>query len=401
MHTRFASSQPRLPVAAALALITGIGGVASGCSTGAPPAAPTSPDERAKATPPQHDQFAALGYRVDWRGFPTMLPGEKVKFMEILGDAVAVQETAGVVSLLEARSGQTRWSDQPGGKLTKYVGIVRNNGGAGDRLLVSSESEVFFYDIATGNLKNKQQLAQVVNTRPVQVGDFLIYGCTNGQVLGHYLANGFRAWGAGLTGAIETDLILLPSGRVGVSSVNGDVAVLDGVSGLSQGRARMYSGPGADLGASDSTFFIASTDQSLYAFTVDSCLPVWRKRTEHPLTRKPTFYNNFLFCDLGAPGIASGSETAGAGGMCCMEPGSGKIVWSNPGISGEVIALRNKRLIVWDALTASASALDLANGSIVATVKLDNISILRTDTFADGHLYAASPNGIVTKLSPK
>ena len=67
-----------------------------------------TPQARADATPVQSDGFAKLGYRVEWRGFPTMLPGEHVKTLEILGDVIAVQESAGVVSVLEARSGQTR-----------------------------------------------------------------------------------------------------------------------------------------------------------------------------------------------------------------------------------------------------------------------------------------------------
>src|SRR5262249_50811370 len=162
-----------------------------------------------------------------------------------------------------------------------------------------------------------------------------------------------------LTGSIEAEPLLLPNGRVAVASVAGDVAVIDGITGLSQGRARMFSGPGADLGASDTSFYVASSDQSLYAYTNDACLPIWPKRTEPPLTPNPTFYNNSLYCDLGPATVSPGSEPSG-GGLTCMDP-TGKILWSNPGVSGDVIATHGKRLIVWNPATGIAAALDQSN----------------------------------------
>ena len=346
-----------------------------------------TPKERADASPAQSDQFAKLGYRLDWRGFPTMTAGETVKFFEIFGDVVAVQETAGVVSVIEVRSGQTRWSDQVAGRLTKFVGMIRDD----SQLLVSSESDVYFYDIATGNLKTRQHLGQVVNTRPVRVGDLLIYGCTNGQLLGHLTLNGFRAWGSGLTGSIQTDLIPLGSGRVAVGSTTGDFAIFDGQTGLSAGRARMYAGPGADLGASDAAVFVASTDQSLYAYSADGAAQLWRKRTDMPLKHAPVFHDGKLYCDLGPT----------AGGMTCLNPNTGAELWHTLRASGEVIGIRNKRLLTWDAATQIAMTLEATTGMVIDSVKLDNISILKPDEFADGHLFAVSPNGIVAKLSPR
>lgn len=378
---QFTSRLPRrTPLWAGVGLLLAL--TAAGCGDTKPMV--TTPQQRADATPPQAEQWAKLGYRLEWRGFPTILPGESIKFLDVLGDVVAVQETAGVVSVLETRSGTTRWSDQPAGRLTKFVGNVRD----GERLLVSSESEVYFYDIATGNLKTKQHLAQVVNTRPVKVNEILIYGCGNGQLLGHYTINGFRAWGSGLTGSVEIDPLLLgTTGRVAVGSSTGEFAIVDGQTGLSQGRAKIFAGPGAPLAASDSAVFVASSDQSLYAFTAESAAQAWRKRTDMPLTRKPTFHDGKVYCDLGRMGLT------------CMDPSNGKEVWHNEKASGEVIAVRNKRLLVWDG--SHATTVDPAKGVIVEAVTLDNIAAIRADAMVDGNLYAATRNGIVSKLSPK
>ncbi len=362
----------------------------SGCATSANPK-PASPQQRADATPSQADLWAKLGYRLDWRGFPTMLPGEHVTTLEICGDVLAIQESAGVVSCIETRSGTTRWSDQVSNRLTKFVGMIRDN----NTLLVSSESEVFFYDIATGNLKTKQHLAQVVNTKPVKVNDMLIYGCANGQILGHLTINGFRAWGSGLTGSIETDPILVSgaSGHVALCSTTGQIVVFDGQTGLSQGRNKIFGGAGADMTCSDVSFFVASSDQSLYAFNAETAAQIWRKRTEAPLKHAPVYNDGKVYCDMGP------ADAKGMGGLTCFEPGSGKVVWSNPKVSGSLIAVRNKRLVCYDGTTCCT--LDAASGAINESVKLANISIIKPDTFTDGHLYAISPNGIVSKLSPK
>jgi outer membrane protein assembly factor BamB len=359
-----------------------------GCTSSGPTA--PSPSEISKATPVALDEYARLGYRLEWRGFPTMLPGEHITRLEPLGDVVVAQESAGVLTALDARSGNTRWSDQPSGKLTKYVGILRTD----SQLLVSSESEVYFYDVATGTLKNRQHLAQVVNTKPVRVGDMLVYGCTNGQILGHLLLNGFRAWGSGLTGSIEVDPVLTSNGNVAVCSTTGELAIVDPQSGSSQGRAKMFSGPDAPIGVSETALYFASSDHSLYAFSSEAAAPIWRKRTDAPLRRKPVFYNGKVYCDMGQGEVAGGGK-----GMTCYDAVSGKLVWSNPAVTGEVIALRNKRLIVWDG--TSAMALQFDDGVLAESVKLAGVTILKPDAFENGNLYAVTPTGLVAKLAPK
>lgn len=375
----------RLLTASALVLAAGLAGCSSGSS-----ARPTSAEARANATPVALDDYAKLGYRLEWRGFPTMLPGEHVTRVETLGDAVVAQESAGVVTVLEARTGATRWTDQPAGRLTKFVGILRSDA----VLLVSSESEVFFYDMATGTLKNKQRLAQVVNTKPVRVGDMLVYGCANGQILGHLTLNGFRAWGSGLVGSIEVDPVLTGNGNVAVCSTTGELAIVDPQSGLSQGRAKMFSGPGAPIGLSDTALYFASEDHSLYAIGSESATSIWRKRTDAPLRTKPVFWAGKVYCDMG-----EGEVAGGGGGLTCYEAVSGKMAWSNPNLHGEVIGLRNKRLVVWDG--TSVSTIQPEDGEVVESVKMPGVTILKTDKFDNGSLYAATSTGLLIRLTPK
>ncbi len=372
---------------AALAIASGL---ITGCETtpasGRNPA--LSPAQRAEAAPAQTDEFSKLGYRLEWRAFPTMLPGETIERVDLFGDVLAAQESAGVVSVIETRSGQVRWSEQVAGRLTKFVGILRDEK-TPDRLIVSSETEAYFYDIATGTLRARQKFAQIVSSAPVQVGDILVYGCLNGQVLGHLMLNGFRQWGAGLTGTITASPLELSTGRVAVVSSTGDFAIIDGTTGLSQGRGRMFAGPaeGVEIASNGAVTVVASEDQSLYAFGGDAATPIWRKRTDAPLKFTPTIHDGRVYCDLGADGLS------------CLDAASGKPIWNNPKVSGTVVALRNSRLLVFNGFTAWT--LDPAKGVIIDQVDLKNTSMLKPDAFIDGNLYAVSPSGIITKFSPR
>lgn len=343
-----------------------------------------TPEERAAATPLQYDAYATLGYRVEWRGFPAVSPGQQIARMQPLGDVLAVQESGATVSVLETRSGELRWSDPVGNPLSRFVGLNRD----GKRLIVSGQSQAYFYDIDTGALLAKQNFELVVNTRPVQVGEILVYGTANGQVLGHLMLNGFRQWGSTLRGAIEVDPVELgDTGVVALASRDGDVAILDGLTGTGRGRARIYDGPQAPMAASDDSVFIASLDHSLYAFGVDGARELWRIRTEAPLRQAPTYHDGRVYCDMG--------ET----GLTCYDARSGKQQWANDHIHGAVVAVRNARLVVWDGHTAST--LDPARGGTIDSVELKGVTLVRTDKFVDGNLYMASDAGVVTKLTPR
>lgn len=370
-----------LSVAAAFA-----GLAMGGCSSSSAPKA-QSVEERAAVVSVGVEEFGKLGYRVDWRGFATMLPGSKVNTLEILGDTVAVQESAGVLTTLEARNGSTRWSEQVSNPLTRYVGIVRDN----DRLIVSSDSEAFFFDLATGTLKARHDLAIVVDNGPARVGEILIYGSASGQVLGHLTLNGFRQWGAMTSGSIETAPLLLSgphAGRVAVVSSGGDIVVLDGASGMITSRARISLGADAPLAADDRLLYVASVDHSLYAISIDDGTIVWRERTGAPLHLGPVVHSGTVYCDMGETGLTA------------FEAATGKKLWNNPKLSGKVLGLRNKRLVVWDGKD-TAFSVDPAKGSIAETVTLPGFAILKTDAFENGNLYAAAANGVIAKYAPK
>lgn len=344
------------------------------------------PQQRAAAAPIDDDAYAALGYRLQWRGFPRMTPGGKVRFFNVMGDIIGVQDTSSMTSLVDANNGATRWFDQFANPLTKFVGLTRDQ----DHLITSSETESFLSSVDTGNLNYKHDLPVVVNTRPLMAGDVMVYGAATGEVLGVLKNRGFRLWGNSVQGSVEADPIYV--GEFGaVVSQTGDVLFFNPVSGSGVARNRIAGGvaTGNALGSSDTTLFVASLDQSLYAFDARSGNQLWRKRTDTPIRATPVHHDGVVYLDT--PGQ----------GLTAYDASSGSELWSNADAHGKVVALRNGRLIAWDRPSETALTLDPANGDIIDTVRLRNAAFIEPDAFVDGNLYTASPNGVVSKFIPR
>ena len=341
-------------------------------------------NQRAAAVPVQNDEFAKLGYRVDWRGFPVVMNGGTIAQFNTLGDAVGALDSTGVFTLLDAKSGSIRWSDQPSGPLTEYHGSVRD----GKTVLLASQTDTFVYDATTGTLQAKLSTPQVISTTPVVIGGLAIYGSHNGTIFGIMKSGGFQAWATGVQGAIEENPVRFgDTTLLAMVSRDGEVLVFDGSSGRGVGRAKIFEGPGAPLAHSDTLAFIPSTDHSLYAVTRDTAEVLWRFRTDAPLHHAPLFFNNKVLVDLGAQGV------------CAVDSGSGKKLWSNPDVHGDAVAIRKGKLLVFDG--AKVALLDPANGVTIDTVNLKNVSMLHAETLIDGPLYAISSVGVITRLVPR
>lgn len=364
--------------------LTAVAGMA-GCTTDAKSGEVLSLDQRAERVPMQADEFGKLGYRVEWRGFATMLPGAQIVNFDVLGDVLAVQDSKGVLTILENSSGAQRWSDQVSGPLTRFLGAVRDS----TTIMVASESEVFYYDAATGALKNKQSMTKVANTHPAKIADILVFGTGTGQVIGHQTGNGFALWGSAVNGAVEFEpVVFAGKTEAAIASAGGDLLVFEGTGGRGIARAKMFGGPGAAPAVSENAVYIASVDHSLYAFDHLTGSQIWRHRTDAPLRKAPVYIDGKVYCDLGE-----------SGGMTAFDGLTGKVIWQNKKVSGEVVAVRKGKLVVFSGETAST--LDIAKGAVIDSVALQNIKVLKSVPMKDGTLYAVSPLGVIAKMSPK
>ncbi len=359
-----------LPIALASALAVG------GCSTGGHAA---SLDDRAASVPTYDAELGSLGYTRAWRGFPIKANSAAIDFVDAGPRFVAVQDSDNVLSVLDTTSGERLWSAEITNPLTRFVGMVH----AGSRALVSSETELFIYDLETGTLLEKQRLDRVVNTKPLMFEDLLIYGTNTGTVLARLTSVNVRLWENSLNGPIDFAPIPVGSGFCVVSQ-SGEILVADPATGSGVGRARIFGGLGGKPVANDERIFLASLDHSVYAFSAEA-RQLWRHRTGAPVVSQPAIHDGVLYCAI-------------EDGLTAFDERSGDVLWTNPALSGDVIGMLRGELLVWDG--SNLGTVDPGSGEQVDSVRLDGFDTLAVDRFIDPNLYGVSNIGVVAKYTP-
>lgn len=328
-----------------------------------------------------HDAYASLGYRIDWRGFPVVARGQQVEFLDLYPDIVVVQETSGTISILEANTGALRNSTQVASPLTRFVGNFRTD----NSIVVSSDNDAFIIDIETGSMVERQDLSRVVSTHPVFIGNQKVYGTAIGHLYAHYMDPPVDAWAFDLGSPIDAQPVLVGSVVVAVSR-RGDIAMIDAPTGTLLARASIFGGLEADPVAGDGVVYLASLDQSVYAYGLDG-RQIWRLRTEAPLRITPTYHEGALYVPTSDQGLRA------------LDAGTGTQLWTQPEISGRVIGVRNGRLLTWDGTVAAT--LEPDTGEVIGSTPLTGVALLKPDQFVDGNLYAVSTGGIVAKFQPR
>lgn len=326
------------------------------------------------------------GYRQDWVGYPFVatMQGNAVRDLVVGSDWLIAQNTAGTVSVLSASTGQLKWSTEYATPLTRFVGLTRDPVDR-DRLLVSSESEVFIVALDNGSLLGREKLARVVNTAPVAEQGMLIYGSAVGEIIAHRLGLGLKAWGFQGVGGIDANPVVVDRNVVMVSQA-GDVTFIEPRSGSLQGRARIFAGVESNPVASDDAVYLASLDQSVYAFDSNG-RQLWRYRTPAQLRNQLALLDNVLYLDIPEQGLTAINTTTG-------EP-----IWNNLDVRGTVVGARGSRLLVFT--KERMTVVDPTKGAIVKAFDAPGIVKIIATQPKDGVLYAITADNLVVKLTPR
>ena len=354
--------------------------ILSGCNS-LPSSSPTSPRAARASISIPDETFSRLGYKRTWTGFAEVSRNTGIRFLETYDDLIIIQDNASTVTALDAQTGATRWRNMIARPMSKFVGIVRFRG----RIVVCGETEVFLLDPATGQTLERQPYAKAVGAAPLQIDSRLVFGTGLGRVFAHSLGSGLTLWENSVQGAIETAGIRV--GRaVAFVSITGNIVFIEPATNSLLGFGHIYAGTSVPLASSNRLLFIASLDQSLYAFSPASRLPIWRVRTEAPLADAPVHHAGVVYCTI--PGR----------GMTAFDAENGDALWVAPDVVGTVIGMRSGRPIVWDG--SVVTLLNNDDGSVYASVELPGVSRLVMDGFTDGTLFAASDMGLVIRLVP-
>ncbi|MEO1129115.1 MAG: PQQ-binding-like beta-propeller repeat protein [Planctomycetota bacterium] len=330
-------------------------------------------------TPPHQ----RLGYRLEWRGFPFLTEGSEPRFFDVADDVLIFHDSKNNLTLMENGTGRIRWSTRVGAPLRKFIGNVR----AGDNLIVSSETDVQIIDLATGNLRDRQRLAVLANTRPAVVSGVAVFGCTTGEVLGHSLLTRYKLWGYALNGVITADPVAVRGADVAVVSQAGDVIIINAETGSAEGRRNaIFDGLSNNPIADERLVYVAGRDQSVWAFDATTGNVRWRLRTESPITAQPVLHDDRVYITLPREGFVA------------LDARTGERVWGLDNVTGRVVGVRAGRLLVWS--PNRVVLVDPERGEIVDDLEIPDLATVVCEPFVDGFLYSVTPEGVVDKFAP-
>lgn len=383
----FRSNAVRLILAGTALLLPACANKSTAKSPEPAPATKTAPVQSIGGYALNDSNFLELGYRRDWTAFPYVGKGEKLNRLQPAGDVVLTQETGSTITALETSNGAIRWANEVANPLARIVGLNRVD----EKVLVSEESELLFLSVTNGDTLNRQPYARVVNTAPVIIGGVAIYGTTTGHVLAHRLDLGLSRWSFLLKGAIEhKPVVVMPldadDAVIGAVAQSGQYVFLASRTGRPLGRGEIFAGTDSDPIAAQGLMIVAGRDQSLWGLRPNGEV-AWRVRCDLPLTRQPSTDGKTVWCQLGTEGL------------CAVDASTGKVTWSNRVVEGTVIGIRAGNLVVWNG--SLVLLLDKERGDIIRSYVVSDTSMLLTDKFEDGNLFAVSESGVVVRFVPR
>jgi outer membrane protein assembly factor BamB len=375
-------------------------GLAAGCTT-QPQATPEPTDPVAAAEPPTIDletefligpsKVRELGYRIDHqaRTFPEADSG--VKRLAVLGDSAFVLDGRNFLTRLRRTDGHRVWRIPVADPLDDIHGITYLPDE--ELVMLMAGAHLLILDDDTGSMVDKQDLGQIASTAPVVYGPALIYGARNGQLVWHSFEVGYQWRGYQISSTIRLNPLLVGD-TIAVVASDGTVMVLDAGSATAMWEKRLLSGVEASPVASDDLLYIAGLDQYVWALNLQTGRTAWRYLSEAPLTCPPALVDDRVYQHIPTEGLV------------CFEarpanaPG-GKIVWSTPGVQGQVIGKHGNRLMVWDDRETRMSLIDAERGAVMTTVDLPDVRHIVMSTTESGDLYAVGNDGRVIRLVPR
>ncbi len=357
----------------------------SGCasSNGTSAEAPQPVNQTASGSVSERaEPFQKLGYRLNWTIGDTSERNARVKMMDIFDDLLVTHNESNSLVAREFSTGRVRWSANLGNPLNKFVGNVR----LGERIVACSESEVLILDAQTGNLEDRQRLAVLSNTAPAVADEYmLLFGTARGEVFGHDTRVGLKRWGFALNQRVNGNPVMI--GRIaGAVAESGQVLLVNPISGAAIAPLQQIYGGVDNNPVSDGVnLYIASTDQSIYAFESTTGSLLWRVRTQSSLTAQPTLHDGVLYQDVPSEGLIA------------VNTRNGQRIWTNADADGSVIAVRKGNLVVFNG--SEMMLIDPSSGDIRERVAVPGVREIAVDGFVDGNLVVLSGNGALARFS--
>ena len=329
-----------------------------------------------------HQQWADLGYQWQWTGYPPMQPGAVIEHATAYDDLLTFVGSGSTLSVLESDTGKVRWSRQLDRASTRFVAPTRRN----DTLYAASDTELWELNLRNGNTIDRDAMGTLVNTSPLIVNNLAVFGTLAGELFAYQMDNDFKLWSYKFDGPIHQPAIKINEEYIAAVSEKGDLRTLETINAHSGMSARIAGGSEAELLTDGIGLYVASLDQSLYAFDATDGFRFWRIRSSDPVTVQHTLHQGIIYASTRDQGLMA------------IDSATGEILWNTPEIGGWTLTIvDDSELIVWSGF--ELLAIDKDRGDIIARMPLQDISGIRTNSTDDGDIYVVTLDGGVAKFS--
>lgn len=365
---------------------------------GAAPAAAPAPTPAKTARQILDEQYVigptasdAFGYRIAWQTEPLATMGAQTQVVCTDPENVWFGDSAGSIVRLRRESGEMVWRSSTFKGLERMLAVQRLQRGKRDITYVVTESNCVVLETSTGELVRKVGLPALPSNPPAIEGDFMIWS-TRAGILGWYdYTRGFL-WRTTMIGATMQAPVTVSDGVALAAGMNGTVLAID-VGSASIRWTRKLAGAVESAVAMDSrAAFVASKDQSLWAFDLYRGRVLWQYFTPTPLVNEPVLMADGLYLQIPDQGLV------------CFNPHpqgkpEGEVRWKSTA-PGKVIGRLGGNLLAWEQATHVLSFVDAGSGRVVEMRTLPQVEWIQCSPKVNGDLWAAGTDGRIEHLEP-
>lgn len=342
------------------------------------------------------DQLDSVGYHVAWESAVAVSDdGRATQVMAWDDYVLAIEDGRNFISVLDTRDGRPLWDESVGTPLESMRGVVRH----GNQILASTQSDLYYYDIATGRVQEHQRYdpANSAGTAPVIYGPFAIYGTVDGRIIYHHMPTGLMKSAYRFDAGVHQPVLPVGSSEAAVFTESGRIHFMDIVNNSRYWTATVRDRVRARPVVDDTHVYVPGYDQSVWAFRLDDGKLIWRYRGQRPLTDDPTLIGDTLY------------QSEDDAGLVAIDTALGRARWIASEVKGGTVIARSHDgyLLVWDrdnAPNAKGSTFYRVNertGSVEGSFHASNIYTAVADHLENGTVYGLSKAGRVIKLIPQ
>ncbi len=335
----------------------------------------------------------SLGYRLGWQAPDA---GKNTTMISPQHDSIFVLSENKNLQRLTASTGTRIWSISAGTPAADILGInyLKSN----DRVYITHQGEITSVSGATGSLVSDegrspiQSLQWMASTAPVLYEDNFIYGSKGGDLVWQAFNIGYSYKAFNIGKIIDVKPLLIDDILIGIAR-SGEVAAMNAREVKLRWKHTLLDQITASPATNGSVLYVSCLDQYLRAFDLDSGRLLWRALTETPLALSPVVIGEAVYQQIPGTGLTSYEALP-------VNRYDGRRLWVAEDVDGEVVTIRNGRLLVWDPDQRILDIVSASTGVVESSMQLEGVQMIVSDDQDNGRLYILDDRGHLDCLIP-